>query len=91
MVLLPAIGRVVMYRPGEGDTNTSKQPAHAAVITRVHSPTCVNLCVLRDGMGPIQISSVDQSPRNSVHSLATMGVAADDEHPPRSWFWPAWS
>lgn len=78
-----------MYRPDAGDTVGSDIPAHAAIITRVLSPTHVNLCVFRDMMEPICIGGVAQSPRDNVHAIATMGVPADSEHPARSWFWPA--
>jgi hypothetical protein len=43
----PRVGMAVQYFPG-GDAAL----AEAAIVTRVHSTTSVNLCVFRDGKPP---------------------------------------
>lgn len=48
----PSLGRIVHFRPGE-----NIDPG-AAMITRVHTDTCVNLIVFEDGRDPRSVTSV---------------------------------
>lgn len=49
----PRVGMPVGYFP-----NADSQLVEAALVTRVHSPTLVNLCVFADGQRPQHITHV---------------------------------
>ena len=50
----PTVGRIVHFYEGQA----LDKPV-AALITRVHSDTCVNLTTFGDGMDPMPVSSVE--------------------------------
>ena len=73
----PTIGRIVIFKSTNpehhGNSYVGEVPA---IITCVHSDTCVNLQVMRDGASPMPITSV---------------IHADDPAAPGStctWRWP---
>ena len=74
----PALGRIVRYFASELEMGRAdmlgRDREHPAIVTRVHSPECLNLMVCIDGHGT--------APRVKVMSKATakVGVA--------SWAWP---
>lgn len=73
----PSLGRIVLYTgPGGGSTE------HAAIITKVHSDTCVNLAIFEDPQFSAPVTL-----RTSV-MMAT--IHADGEQPPavNCWRWP---
>lgn len=63
--MTPTIGRIVHFRPADGDTaarnNYSDSAAEVilpAIITRVWSDTCVNLTIFPDNAAPFTRTSV---------------------------------
>jgi hypothetical protein len=53
----PSVGRIVHYR-GPGTANGQFQPTtYPAVVTRVHTDTCVNLFVMTD-VGHMNLTSI---------------------------------
>ena len=72
----PTVGRIVLYHPTPGERGgATDAPYFPAVITRVWSPTCVNLQVLTDAGQPFPVTSVQSSP-------------AQGPAPERTWRWP---
>lgn len=55
----PTIGRVVLYKHGD--------QIHPALVTNVHSDTCVNLHVLFDGDDSMPMRSVEFTPDIDSH------------------------
>ncbi len=58
----PTVGRVVHYRPREGECQrfaSMEVDVLPAVVTRVWSPSCVNLHVFPEGMNPMWVTSVE--------------------------------
>lgn len=77
----PSIGRIVHFVPGfhEHDTGVVPPGGHyAAIITHVHSASCVNLQVFPKG-GPMD--SVDAGVKTSV-------VFESTAHDRYTWHWP---
>lgn len=74
------------YRPDKiaeigrhcGGTNGTRE--HPAIVTRVWTESCVNLCVFFDGLGP--------QPRSSVSLLAALPPGVRDESGASGWKWP---
>jgi hypothetical protein len=52
MPILPTIGRTVLYRAADGEDRP-------AIITKVHSPFCVNLCVMPNCQADIHCGPKD--------------------------------
>jgi hypothetical protein len=72
----PSIGRIVHYIAYGTPGGEFKSAHRAAIITEVHTPTCVNLCVLNP-TGMFFNTSVQ---------FADVGDMIDDT--PGSWHWP---
>ncbi len=72
----PTVGRIVHFHPSEHDSLHKNNSAefHAAIITQVWSPECVNLIVF-PAYGPPEI-------RSSVQSAAPSRPTSS------SWAWP---
>lgn len=69
----PTVGRIVHYFPDQDTANPL-----AAIVTRVWSPTCVNLQVFEDGSSPSRVKD------------ATTSVQLRDESNKKNvWDWPA--
>jgi hypothetical protein len=71
----PSVGRVVLYQPTPAERiGRGGGEFWPAVVTRVWSPTVVNLHVLPDGDRVFYVTSVER--------------ARDGADAPRSWRWP---
>lgn len=71
--MTPSIGRVVLVRSADHVVNG--QVEHAAVVTRVWSPTLINATVFLDTLDPIALTSI-------TYSDAAEPAAS------RTWRWP---
>jgi hypothetical protein len=70
----PSVGRVVLYHPTEAEREgRGGGETYPALVTRVWSPTCVNLHVLADAGPAFFVTSVEQ---------------ARGRAPQRAWSWP---
>lgn len=74
----PSVPRMVLFRSTYPEEQWNGAAEHAAVITRVWSPTCVNLKVLCDGAPSVDFSSVELE--GSFTPI--------EGFPSRCWAWP---
>ncbi len=44
--MTPTIGRIVLYQAHGSPDGTHKSEPRAAIVTKVHNETCVDLCVI---------------------------------------------
>lgn len=69
----PTVGRVVLFKANNPDLmGTGGSPIVPALVTHVHSDTCVNLMVMPDGWGsaPVGVTSMTLSDDIEAHDSA---------------------
>lgn len=76
----PSVGRIVIYRQPEHEISVNGINEHPALITRVWSPTCVNLQVLYDA-APVGC-------RTSVVQLPELPAGVENTSGAAGWRWP---
>lgn len=54
----PSVGRIVLYTPDMNDPPHTRTAPLPAIVTAVHSDTCVNLSVFNDGAADFKKTSV---------------------------------
>ena len=70
----PSIGRIVHFTPSEACAEKHGPDPVPAMITRVHSPSCVNLKVFWDD--------------DEIERVTSVALDESDEPQPYSWRWP---
>lgn len=81
----PSIGRIVHYVAYGTPGGEYKTGAHrAAVITQVHSPTCVDLCILN----PTGLFFATSTPFYEPASQQAVANYSEGQDMPGTWHWP---